>query len=68
MNPVVTDFACRMENMAILYHSLVGETMAMNDLVTGKIHPSDAEKYGNIVRECREVFQQASDFPGVAEG
>lgn len=61
-----SEFLCNIENMAILYHSLVGETMAMNDLVMGRIHPNDAEKYGNIVRECREVFQQASDFPGAA--
>jgi len=63
-----SEFGCNIENMVMLYHSLIGESMALNDLKKGGIHPNDIEKYGNILKECQEVFKQASDFLGVAEG
>ena len=31
-----TDFACRMENMAILYHSLIGYKMVQNEWSSGR--------------------------------
>ena len=62
-----TDFGCRMENMAILYHSLVGEMLAVNDLEAGNLTPKEIRHRGDVILECRDVFAQAANFPGVGE-
>jgi len=63
-----TDFACRIENMAMLYHSIVGERLAINDLEAGNLSAKEVRHRGDVILECRDVFAQASTFPGVAEG
>lgn len=62
-----TDFVCRMENMAILYHSIVGERLAINDLEAGNLTPKEVRHRGDVILECRDVFAQAFNFPGVGE-
>lgn len=63
-----TDFACRMENMAILYHSIIGMKMIQNEWASGRKHTGkEIQTFKNIEKECEEVFSQAVTFPGVAE-
>lgn len=62
-----TDFGCRMENMAMLYHSVVGERLAINDLEAGNLTPKEIRHRGDVILECRDVFAQAPNFPGVGE-
>jgi hypothetical protein len=64
-----TDFASRMENMAILYHSIIGHKMVQNEWNSGRKHTGkEIRTFKNIERECEEIFSQAVTFPGVAEG
>lgn len=64
-----TDFTCRMENMAILYHSIIGHKMVQNEWESGrKMTQKERQTFKNIQQECEEIFHQASNFPGVAEG
>ena len=62
-----TEVGCRMENMAMLYHSIVGEILAMNDLDAGNLTPKEVRHRGGVILECRDVFAQAQNFPGVGE-
>jgi hypothetical protein len=64
-----TDFTCRMENMAILYHSLIGYKMVQREWESGrKMTGKERQTFKNIQQECEEIFNEASTFPGVAEG
>lgn len=63
-----TEFGARIENMAMLYHSIVGEMLAVNDLDAGNLSPKEVRHRGDVILECRDVFAQAYSFPGVAEG
>lgn len=64
-----TDFVCRMENMAILYHSIIGYKMVQNEWESGrKMTGKERLTFKNIQRECEEVFNDAYNFPDVAEG
>jgi hypothetical protein len=64
-----TDFASRMENMAILYHSIIGHKMVQNEWASGRKHTKkEAQTFKNIQAECEEIFSEAATFPGVAEG
>lgn len=64
-----TDFTCRMENMAILYHSIIGHKMVQNEWDSGrKMTQKERQTFKNIQQECEEVFNDAYNFPGVAEG
>ena len=60
-----TDFASRFENMVILYHSIIGASMAQNDLNLGELSRSEREHRKGVILECEEVFLRASTFPGV---
>jgi len=62
MNPV---FFENIENMVILYHSVIGASMAQNDLNLGELSRSEREHRKGVILECEEVFLQASTFPGV---
>lgn len=62
MNPC---FFSNIENMVVLYHSVIGESMAQNDLNLGKLSRSEKEHRKGVILECEEVFSQASSFPGV---
>jgi hypothetical protein len=60
-----TAFGCNIENMVILYHSIIGESMALNDLKAGGLSKSEIAHRSEVILECREVFNQAATFPGV---
>lgn len=62
-----TEFGARIENMAMLYHSIVGEMLAVNDLDAGNLSPKEVRHRGDVILECRDVFAQAYSFPGVGE-
>jgi hypothetical protein len=62
-----TAFGASMENMAMLYHSIVGERLAINDLEAGNLTPKEVRHRGDVILECRDVFAQAFNFPGVGE-
>jgi hypothetical protein len=51
--------------MVILYHSIIGASMAQNDLNLGELSRSEREHRKGVILECEEVFLQASTFPGV---
>lgn len=59
------DFRSNIENMVMLYHSIIGESMALNDLESGKLSKSEVAHRSEVISECREVFREASLFPGV---
>lgn len=61
MNP---GFFSNIENMVVLYHSLVGASMAQNDLNLGELSRSEKEHRKGVILECEEVFSQAPSFPG----
>ena len=51
----------------MLYHSIVGEMLAVNDLRAGNLTPKEIRHRGDVILECRDVFAQAQNFPGVGE-
>ena len=61
MNP---GFFSNIENMAILYHSVIGVSMAQGDLQFVELSTSEREHRKGVIMECEEVFSQASSFPG----
>lgn len=61
MNP---GFFSNIENVVVLYHSVIGASMAQNDLNLGELSSSEKEHRKGIILECEEVFSQASSFPG----
>jgi hypothetical protein len=63
-----TDFVCRMENMAILYHSVIGHKMVQREWASGRKHTKkEVSTFKSIERECESVFMEAASFPGAAE-
>ena len=60
-----TQFGCNIENMVMLYHSIIGESMALNDLEAGGLSKSEIAHRSEVILECREVFREAASFPGV---
>jgi len=60
-----TQFGCNIENMVMLYHSIIGESMALNDLEAGGLAKSEIAHRSEVILECWEVFREASLFPGV---
>ena len=63
-----TDFGSRLENMAILYHSIIGHKMVQNEWASGRAHTGkEIQTYRTIEQECEEIFSVAYDFPGVGE-
>jgi hypothetical protein len=64
-----TDFASRMENMAILYNSVIGYKMVQREWNSGRTHTGkEVQNFKSIEMECEEVFSVASEYPDVAEG
>lgn len=61
MNP---GFFSNIENMVMLYHSLIGASMAQNDLNFGELSLSEKEHRKGVIMECKDVFSEASSFPG----
>lgn len=63
-----TDFACRMENMTILYNSVIGYKMVQREWNSGRKHTGkEVQTFRNIEKECEEVFSVASEYPDAAE-
>jgi hypothetical protein len=63
-----TDFGCRIENMAILYHSVVGHRMVQNEWASGKKHTKkEISMFKTVEKECEAVFMEAASFPGAGE-
>lgn len=58
-------FNSNLENVSILFHSLIGEAMAREDLARGGLTRSEIEHRSEVIFECNQVFQAAYDFPGV---
>lgn len=59
-----TQFGCNIENMVMLYHSIIGESMALNDLNSGYLSNSEVNHRRDVIFECQEVFREAAAFPG----
>jgi hypothetical protein len=60
-----TAFSCNIENMVILYHSIIGESLALEDLRAGGLSRSDINNRSEVILQCLEVFENAAVFPGV---
>ena len=60
-----SDFSCNIENMVILYHSIIGESMAQSDLKSGDLSGSEIAHRTEVISECEAVFRLAHTFPGV---
>jgi hypothetical protein len=64
-----SEFGCRIENMVMLYHTIIGYKMVQNEWQSGrKMTKKEVQTFKAIQKECEEIFNDAPNFPGAGEG
>jgi hypothetical protein len=59
-----SNFAANIENMTILYNTLLGEVVAEK----AAHHIKDEQQLvfiNNVLSHCKEIFSKADEFPGI---
>ena len=57
-------FTYNIENMVMLFHSIIGESMAMEDLKKGGLSKHEVSHRSEVILECREFFNGSYGLPG----
>lgn len=62
-----TDFGCRIENQAILFHAILTERAARKSMSNRNLSPEQIREISDIILDCQDVQAGTYDYPDVGE-
>jgi hypothetical protein len=62
-----TDFGCRIENQAILFHAILTEREARKAMSKRNLSPEQIREISDIILDCQDVQADTHDYPDAGE-